>query len=99
MRKAAFGSLEKLKNLDLSNNPIQKIKLSCLVSLEYLVMECCKVSQVNQETFSGLTNLTHLDLKANPFGMIDPNMFKNMKNLKQVIMNRMCLNIFKIRQN
>lgn len=88
VREAAFGGLVKLKHLNLRENQIREIKLSSdLVNLEYLILEFCRVNQV-KETFSGLKNLTHLDLLGNPFGFIDPNMFLNMRNLKLVRLNR-----------
>ncbi|XP_052716920.1 uncharacterized protein LOC128189375 [Crassostrea angulata] len=67
-----FG--QKLVKLDLSQNAIKFLEnTSCLKNLDTLVLARNKITQVKNETFSGLSMLRVLDLSNNVIKVLEPN--------------------------
>lgn len=80
----AFNNLTKLKNLDLSFNPIGYIDpgvFSNMTRLEQLELRGCNLSEIDVELFMEQTNLSLLDLSLNNFSDIDLDAFDTLDKL------------------
>lgn len=65
---------QKLVKLDLSQNAITVLEnISCLKNLDTLVLARNKITQVKNETFSGLSLFRVLDLSNNVIKVLEPN--------------------------
>jgi Leucine-rich repeat (LRR) protein len=85
-----FDTLNKLKELDLSNNLIESLNDKIFQPLENLtrmVLRINRISEIKENTFKNLKNLKELDLSKNKIKSIDPNAFIGLNNLERLILS------------
>lgn len=73
-----------LESLKLHNNPLNTVKNLNLSALAELDVSLCKFNEIEDDTFSGLLQLTHLNLSGNAISKIDSQAFSQLTNLKSL---------------
>ncbi len=80
-----FSRLSSLKRIDLSENPLVKLKKNSferLPDLEVLTLRACSISEIENGAFNGLDRLVELSLARNPIcGSLVESKFTSLHNL------------------
>lgn len=83
---SSISSMQNLKGLDLSNNPIgpsiKKNSFAQMVNLESLELAHCDLKQLSVNIFSSLKKLKLLDLTGNHLDYVDSSILSHMDNIQ-----------------
>lgn len=92
LKKLSAGTIPsaKWKFLDLKENAIETIEeftFSNLIILEHLILEKNQLTEINRNTFAGLSMLKVLNLYGNDIHTIDDGAFSDQKRLERLVLD------------